>query len=88
MSLKLCKAKGNRPEPPEWDENDFDVLWEGQAVGRIYRRMGARDDAQSWSWSILIVTAPGTTTNGLAATLDEAKAAFSRNWGILMGRAG
>src|SRR5687768_13080744 len=84
-ALTLRKARGNRAEPPEFDENDYDVQWEGKAVGRIYRRAGGAADAQPWFWSILIVTPPGTTTNGLAETLDKAKAAFSRKRRILMG---
>ena len=80
MTLRLRKAKDNRPGPPEWSDEDYDVTWTGQAVGRIYRRSGAADEAQSWFWSILIAAAPGITTNGLAETLDEAKAELAKNW--------
>jgi hypothetical protein len=75
----LRKAKGNRRGPPEWDEHDYDVKWDGWSVDRIYRRSGADHDAQPWFWPILVI-APGVTTTGLAATLDDAKAAFAQSW--------
>jgi hypothetical protein len=91
MALILRKAKGNRPGPPEWDENDYDVLSDGKAVGRIYRRSGVPDDRHPWFWSILFASGTNNavgrhhriktmTRSGIAATLDEAKAAFADNW--------
>jgi hypothetical protein len=80
MSLTLSRARGNRPGPPEWDDEDFDVLSSGQVVGRIYRRSGVADDRNPWLWSILTVARPGRTMNGLAATLQEAKLAFAEAW--------
>ena len=79
MPLTLRKAKANRPSPPDWNDDDYDVIWDDDVVGRIYRRWGVADNALPWSWSILVV-APGATTNGLAATLDEAKKAFADHW--------
>ena len=85
MTLTLRKAQGNRPG--DWNDDDYDVMWNGQAVGRIYRRASAGADAQPWFWSVLII-APGATRSGLAATLDEAKGAFSQIWQKWLASAG
>ena len=77
MALTLRKAQGNRPG--DWKDDDYDVMWDGQAVGRIYRRSSAGAAALPWFWSVLII-APGITRSGLAATLDQAKAAFAESW--------
>jgi hypothetical protein len=74
MLLRLRRAKGTRPEPREWTDDDYDVTSDGVVVGRIYSRTGARDDAQPWFWSILAVVGSAGRMNGLPATLDEAQA--------------
>ena len=79
MALTLRKAKGNRPTPPDWDDDDYDVKWDGQVVGRIYRRAGVSDHQQPWFWSILAF-APRIRTSGLAVSLEDAKAQFAKNW--------
>jgi hypothetical protein len=60
-------------------EEDYDVMWDGRVVGRIYRRAGVAENAQPWFWSVLAI-APGIATSGIAATLDEAKRACARKW--------
>ena len=82
MTLRLRKAKGSRPEPPGWAEDDYDVISGGAVVGRIYKRTGASDDGLPWTWSLLVV-APGMTTIGLARDLEQAKAAFTKHWRAL-----
>jgi hypothetical protein len=57
------------------------VLDEGQPVGRIYQDTSASTDPR-WTWSITVYVWPdaGIVTSGKAATLDQAKAEFQRNW--------
>jgi hypothetical protein len=82
--LILRKARGNRPGPPEWDPDDYDVIAEeGEVVGRIYRRSGVPDDREPWHWSIMVWGFSPGVTNGLAATREEAMAAFKKNWRAL-----
>ena len=58
--------------------NYYDVIHDGERVGRIYRLPGAEEH---WRW-----TAPGPReptdgpSGGICTSLDEAKAAFQRAW--------
>jgi hypothetical protein len=49
--------------------------------GRIYEDVSASTDLR-WTWSITVYVWPdsGVVTSGKAATLDQAKAEFQRNW--------
>ena len=85
MALVLRRPQGNRPG--DWNDDDYDLMWNGRAVGRIYRRLSAGADALPWFWSVLII-APGITRSGLAGTLDEAKAAFAESWRKWLATAG
>jgi hypothetical protein len=53
-----------------------------QPVGRIHANLAAPTDDVRWLWSIQIVGAheAGIDMNGRAATLDEAKAGFKKNY--------
>jgi hypothetical protein len=59
-------------------EQDYDVLADGKAVGRIYEDASASTPPDMrWFWSIFeIVPAVPNVTNGHVPTLDEAKAKF------------
>jgi hypothetical protein len=62
---------------------DFDVIADGEVVGRIYEPRDSRfgPPELGWGWSIITIV-PGTpgVTNGYAATLDEAEAKFRAAW--------
>jgi hypothetical protein len=50
-------------------------------VGRIYEERGSAQD-QRWFWSLfgILANPPDMHTNGLAPTLEAAKAEFEANW--------
>jgi hypothetical protein len=79
--LVLKRGKFSHP-PGQWQDEDYDVLWNGKVVGRIY------DDASAgtppdmrWFWSVTaIVPATPGRTNGTAATREEAMSKFRAAW--------
>jgi hypothetical protein len=79
MPLTL-RPTGLSRDPNAIDWNVFDGGT--QPVGRIYEDPAAPSDDVRWFWALQIVGASraGVDTSGRAATLDEAKAAFRRNY--------
>lgn len=79
MSFTLKRIIWQDGKPSVRD--DFEVMFEGKAVGRIYLRNTFHE---SWHWSIYDDQGPGRTgrrgDDGLADTLDEAKAEFKKAW--------
>ena len=67
MSLALRRAA----------TDDFDVIHDGEIVGRIYRM---KADRELWRWTIRLWAPPPGPSGGLSATLDEAMAAFQAAW--------
>jgi hypothetical protein len=56
--------------------DDYDVIHDGEIVGRIYRMIGDRElalDGRLWA-------PPPGPSGGVSATLDEAMAAFRAKW--------
>jgi hypothetical protein len=81
MLLTMRPTGGHSPVYE--DRQEWTVLDEGRPVGRIYEDMSASEPAdQRWTWSITVYVWPdaGIATSGKAATLDQAKAEFQRNW--------
>jgi hypothetical protein len=80
MLLTMRPTGGHSPVYA--DRQDWTVLDEGQPVGRIYEDTSAGTPDRRWTWSITVYVWPdaGITTSGKAATLDQAKAEFQRNW--------
>ena len=65
------------------DRQDWTICDDGVPVGRIYEDTSASaPDDMRWTWSITVYVWPdaGIATSGKAATLDQAKAEFQRNW--------
>jgi hypothetical protein len=65
------------------ERQDWTIFDNGQPVGRIYEDASAStSDDRRWFWSITVYVRPdaGIVTSGKAATLDQAKAEFQRNW--------
>jgi hypothetical protein len=63
-------------------DEDYDVLADGNVVGRIYEDASASTPADMrWFWSVTeIVPAIPNRTNGTAATREEAMAKFRAAW--------
>jgi hypothetical protein len=79
--LTLKRGKFSRSSG-QWKDEDYDVLADGDVVGRILEE-GSRFGPPElrWGWSITsIVPAVPNVTYGHAATLDEAMAKFRAAW--------
>jgi hypothetical protein len=52
------RASASRPSG-RWQHEDYDVLADGQVVGRIYEPAGSRFDPPElrWFWSVMVVPA-------------------------------
>jgi hypothetical protein len=62
----------NRPD-------DYEVRYEGQTVGRIFRLRST--GRELWKWTQIDIRAPMYGPNGAVADIfDEAKAAFRTTW--------
>jgi len=59
--------------PPD----DYDVIQEGEIVGRIYRM---KADRELLRWMIRLWAPPPGPSGGVSASLDEAMAAFRAKW--------
>jgi hypothetical protein len=58
--------------------DDYDVIQDGEIIGRIYRM---KADRELWRWMIPGLRAPTDgPSGGVADSLDEAKAAFPAVW--------
>ena len=78
--LILKRASASRPSG-QWKDEDYDVLADGNVVGRIYEDASAPTPPDMrWFWSIMIVPARPGVTNGAAATREEAMAKFREGW--------
>jgi hypothetical protein len=63
----------------QWDEEDFDVLANGEIVGRIFKA-NATPVGSPWMWTLLFGHHEDRSpTHGYAATRDSAMAAFAKS---------
>ena len=77
--LTLKRASASRPSG-EWSDDDYDVLCEGKAVGRIMKSAAA-PVGQPWLWTLAFGQHEDRTpTHGYAATREAAMAAFAKSW--------
>jgi hypothetical protein len=74
MPLVLRRARDGRASAGTPD--DYDVLNDTRAIGRIFRSNSAPTD-RPWMWTMGVVVAPRLPSHGFCATLDDAKAAFA-----------
>lgn len=79
-SLILKRASGSRPSG-EWSEDDYDVLADGVAVGRIMKAAAA-PVGLPWMWTIVAIEhhKDRASTHGYEATREAAMAAFAKSW--------
>jgi hypothetical protein len=77
--LILKRATTSRPSG-EWSDDDFDVVANGEVVGRIFKA-NAAPVGSPWMWAFIFPhqerRAP---THGYAATCEKAMAAFAKSW--------
>jgi hypothetical protein len=77
--LLLKRAATSRPSG-EWNEDDYDVLADGDVVGRIYKA-NAAPVGSPWMWTLAFWHQEDrTSTHGYAATREAAMAAFDKTW--------
>jgi len=76
--LLLKRAALSRPSG-QWSDDDFDVLANGEVVGRIYKA-NAAPVGSAWMWTLIFEHHQGSTpTHGYAATREAAMAAFAKS---------
>jgi hypothetical protein len=77
--LLLKRATLSRPSG-QWSDDDFDVLANGEVVGRIYKANAAPVGA-SWMWTLVFWHHEGRSpTHGYATIREAAMAAFTKSW--------
>jgi hypothetical protein len=76
--LTLKRAPASHPSG-EWEDDDYDVLADGEIVGRIFN--AGVSAARPWMWTLDIAQHEhGSPTHGYAATREAAIAAFVKSW--------
>ena len=76
--LTLKRASASRPSG-EWDDDDYDVLADGEVVGRIFKANAPV--GSPWMWTFIFPHHGNRTpTHGHAATREAAMAAFAKSW--------
>jgi hypothetical protein len=69
-------------EPPsgQWNEEDYDVLANGEVVGRVFK-VNAAPVGSPWMWTLAFGYHRDRAANhGYAATREAAMAAFAKSW--------
>jgi hypothetical protein len=75
--LTLKRAPASRRE---WEDDDYDVLVQGEAVGRIFNA-NAAPVGSPWMWTLIFPHHAGRSpTHGYEATREAAMAAFAKSW--------
>jgi hypothetical protein len=77
--LVLKRASASRPSG-EWNDDDYDVLADGEVVGRIFLA-NAAPVGSTWMWTLAFWHHEGRSpTHGYEATREAAMAAFAKSW--------
>jgi hypothetical protein len=77
--LILKRASASRPSG-HWYDDDYDVLCEGEVVGRIMKAAAA-PVGQPWLWTLAYgFHGDRTPTHGYEPTREAAMAAFAKSW--------
>ena len=82
MSDALMLKRGNASRSSgHWSDDDYDVLSDGEVVGRIYRDDAPSSDAMRWFWALAYgFHEDRSPTHGRAPTREDAMAAFAKSW--------
>ena len=75
--LHLKRAALSRPSG-QWNNDDFDVVANGEIVGRIFK--AGVSVARPWMWTLILPHEDRTPMHGYAATREAATAAFAKSW--------
>jgi hypothetical protein len=79
QQLILKRASASRPSG-DWNDDDFDVLANGEVVGRIFKA-NAAPVGEPWMWTLAFgCHEDRSPTHGDAATREAAMAAFAKSW--------
>jgi len=77
--LILKRASASRSSG-EWNDDDFDVLANGEVVGRILKA-NAAPVGSPWMWTLIFPHHEGhSPTHGYATTREAAMAALAKSW--------
>jgi hypothetical protein len=77
--LILKRALASRPSG-EWNDDDYDVLANGEVVGRIFK-VNAAPVGSPWMWTLAFGYHRERAANhGYAATREAAMVAFAKSW--------
>jgi hypothetical protein len=77
--LILKRASASRPSG-DWGEDDYDVLADGEVVGRILKVNAAPSMPWMWTLEPFEHHDDRTPTHGYAATREAALSAFAKSW--------
>jgi len=78
-SLLLKRASVSRPSG-EWNDDDYDVVADGDVVGRIFK-VHAAPVGSPWMWTLVFWHHEDrTSTHGYEATREAAMQAFAKSW--------
>ena len=75
----LCEPRPSASGPSgEWNDDDYDVLADGEVVGRIYKA-NAAPVGEPWMWTLAFGHHEDRTpTHGYAPTREAAMSAFCK----------
>jgi hypothetical protein len=77
--LPLKRAALSRPSG-EWNDDDHDVVANGEVVGRIFKA-NAAPVGSPWMWTLIFPHHERRSpTHGYEATREAAMAAFAKSW--------
>jgi hypothetical protein len=79
LKKRMSRASASRPSG-EWNDDDFDVLSDGEVVGRIMKA-NAAPVGSPWLWTLAFGHHEDRTPrHGCAATREAAMAALAKSW--------
>jgi hypothetical protein len=80
MGQLILKSANASRSSGEWSDDDYDVLCEGEVVGRIMKAAAA-PVGQPWLWTLAYgLHEDRTPTHGYEPTREAAMAAFAKSW--------
>ena len=65
----------------QWNDDDFDVLYKGAIVGRVYKATG-RTLSEFWFWGLVYDYLDRQPSHGYTETREAAMRALVRSWSL------